>query len=467
VNTGEVIAGDPSQGESFVVGEAVNVAARLEQAAGPGEILIGDATYRLVRDVTTTSPLEPLRVKGKSESVTAWTLVDVPRTPFPARGLESPLIGRDREVAALEGMFERTVESRSCELVTVMGPAGVGKSRLTREFLPGLGSRTTVLVGRCLPYGEGITFWPIIEVLKTASGVRDGDTPDEARMKIAELLDGPDATLIGERLSALMGLTDATPGVQETFWAVRRLFDQLATRRPLVVVFDDIHWAEPTFLDLLEYLADSLGGVPAFLVCLARPELLEVRGGWMTTKANASLVTLRSLSDIQTDGLIRNLVGGAELAPSARARIADAAEGNPLFVEETLRMLIDDGVLTEVAGAWTASNDLSELTIPPTINALLTARLDRLDDEERSVIERASVIGRVFWWGAVEEMTPEEQRPRVGSQLQSLARKELIRPDRSDLRDEDAFRFTHSLIADAAYNGIPKSSRAQLHERFA
>ena len=467
VNTGEVIAGDPSQGESFVVGEAVNVAARLEQAASPGEILIGDATYRLVRDVATTSPIEPLRVKGKSELVTAWNLVDVPPTPLAARGLESPLIGRDKEVAALEDMFEQTVESRSCELVTVMGPAGVGKSRLTREFLPRLGNRTTVVVGRCLPYGEGITFWPIIEVLKTAAGISDGHSPDEARAKIAELLEGPDATLVVERLSALMGLTDVTPGVQETFWAVRKLFDELATRRPLVVVFDDIHWAEPTFLDLLEYLADALDGVPAFLVCLARPELLEVRGGWMTSKANASLITLRSLSDVQTDGLIRNLLGGAELADEARARISEAAEGNPLFVEETLRMLIDDDVLVAVAGTWTARGDLAGLTIPPTINALLTARLDRLDDEERSVIERASVIGRLFWWGAVEEMSPEEQRPRVGSQLQSLARKELIRPDRSDLREEDAFRFTHSLIGDAAYNGIPKSVRAQLHERFA
>lgn len=467
VNTGEVIAGDPSQGQSFVVGEAVNVAARLEQAADPGEILIGEATYRLVRDVATTSPIEPLRVKGKAEPVAAWNLVDVPPTALAARGLESPLIGRDKEVAALEDMFERTVESRACELVTVMGPAGVGKSRLTREFVPRLERGTTVVVGRCLPYGEGITFWPIIEVLKTLGGITDGDSPDEARSKIAEQLEGPDAALVVERLSALMGLTDATPGVQETFWAVRKLFDELATRRPLVVVFDDIHWAEPTFLDLLEYLADSLDNVPVFLVCLARPELLEVRGGWMTSKANAFLITLRSLSDAHTDGLIRNLLGGAELADEARARIADAAEGNPLFVEETLRMLIDDGVLIAVAGAWTASGDLSGLTIPPTINALLTARLDRLDDEERSVIERASVIGRVFWWGAVEEMSPEEQRPRVGSRLQSLARKELIRPDRSDLREEDAFRFTHSLIADAAYNGIPKSIRAQLHERFA
>ncbi len=467
VNTGEVIAGDSSKGESFVVGEAVNVAARLEQAAGPGEILIGEATYRLVRDVSTTAPIQPLQVKGKSESVAAWNLVDVAPTPVATRGLESPLIGRDRELAALENVLQRTVESRSCELVTVMGPAGVGKSRLTRDFLPRLDSGTTVVVGRCLPYGEGITFWPIVEVLRAAAGISDAHSPDEARTKIAELVEGPDAALVRARLAALMGLADVMPGVQETFWAVRKLFDELAARRPLVVVFDDIHWAEPTFLDLLEYLVDSLVGVPVLLVCLARPELLEVRGDWMTSKSNASLVTLRSLSDAEMAGLIRNLLRGAELAEEARARIADAAEGNPLFVEETLRMLIDDGLLSADAGTWTAADDLASLTIPPTINSLLTARLDRLDEEERAVIERASVIGRVFWWGAVAECAPEEQRPRVGSRLQSLVRKELIRPDRSDLLEEDAFRFTHILIRDAAYNGIPKSVQAQLHECFA
>ena len=467
VNTGEVIAGDPSRGESFVVGEAVNVAARLEQAAGPDQIVIGGGTYRLVRDVAATAPIAPLRVKGKSEPVAAWNLLDVALTPTTRRGLESPLIGRDRELATLKQMFQRTVGSGSCELVTVIGPAGVGKSRLTREFVRSLDDRTTVLVGRCLPYGEGITFWPIVEVLRAATGISDVHSPDEARRRITALLKGADAPLVSARLAGLMGLANVTPGVQETFWAVRKWLDELAARQPLVVVFDDIHWAEPTFLDLLEYLVDALDGVPVLLVCLARPELLELRGGWMTSKASASLITLRSLSDAEMSGLIKNLLGGAELADEARARIAGAAEGNPLFVEETLRMLIDDGLLSAAAGTWTAHDDLSSMTIPLTIHALLTARLDRLVEEERSVIECASVIGRVFWWGAVAEMSPEEQRPRVGSQLQSLARKELIRPDRSDLREEDAFRFTHSLIADAAYSGIPKGVRAELHERFA
>jgi class 3 adenylate cyclase/tetratricopeptide (TPR) repeat protein len=466
VNTGEVIAGDASAGESFVVGDAVNVAARLQQGAARGEILIGDSTYRLARDVVTAATQRSLDVKGKDEPVQAWSVIEITPEPVVARRLESPLIGRDAELAAVEAAFARA-RSGSCQLLTLMGPAGVGKSRLVRELVPRLGAETRLLVGRCLPYGEGITFWPIVEVLRTVTGMSGTESPEDARAKIAAVVEGPEADLVCQRLAALLGLAEAVPVVQETFWAIRRLLAGLASRSPLVVVLDDVHWGEATFLDLLEYLADWLGDSPVLLICLARPELLEARGNWMTAKPNASLVNVTSLTNDQMDGLIRNLVGGATLEDDARARIGDAAEGNPLFVEETLRMLVDDGVLRPGAGVWTVIGDLAELTIPPTINALLAARLDRLDAGERTVVERASVIGRVFWWGAVAAMSPPEERATVGSQLQSLARKELIRPDRSDLPDEDAFRFTHVLVRDAAYAGIPKAVRADLHERFA
>src|SRR6266508_2131473 len=381
VNTGEVIAGDPSRGEAFVVGDAVNVAARLEQTAEPGTVLIGDATYRLVRDAAIVDAVPPLSLKGKTELLTAWRLLDVvPAASGWSRRLDSPLVGRVEELEALQEAFRRTVRNRTCELVTATGAAGVGKSRLSSEFLSRLGTGPRIVRGHCLPYGEGITFWPIVEVLRDAAGIGDADTADEARLKIRRLLAGPDAALADERLAALLGVAVVTPGVQETFWAVRKLFEELSTRQPLVVVFDDIHWAEPTFLDLLEYLVSWLRDSPVMLVCLARPELLEVRGGWLAGKANASLITLGALSEGQIEGLIENLLGGSQLAEEARARIAAAAEGNPLFVEETLQMLVDDGLLRRVDGTWIVSGDLSNLTVPPTIQALLTARLDRLDE---------------------------------------------------------------------------------------
>jgi tetratricopeptide (TPR) repeat protein len=285
---------------------------------------------------------------------------------------------------------------------------------------------------------------------------------------IARLLEpDPDAEAIAQRLAGLLGLAETAPGVQETFWSIRKLMEAMAARTPVVAAFDDIQWAEPTFLDLLEYLVDALRDVPVLLVCLARPELLEVRGTWMTGKANAALLSLDPLTENETTGLIQHLLKGGRLSDDAHAQIATAAEGNPLFVEETLRMLVDDGLLVPLNGSWSLTGDVSALSIPPTIHALLAARLDRLEDEERAVIERASVIGRDFWWGAVEAMFPERDRPNVGACLQSLTRKELIGPHRSELLDEDAFRFAHLLIADAAYRAIPKASRADLHERFA
>jgi class 3 adenylate cyclase/tetratricopeptide (TPR) repeat protein len=469
VNTGEVVTADSSHGASFLAADAINVAARLEQAAEPGEIIIGDATYRLVRDAVTADPISALTVKGKSEPLRAWKLIDVaPDAPGWARRLDSPLMDRKRELEQLKEVLGRSVDAEACELVTLMGPAGVGKSRLANEFLSTLDDRVRVVSGRCLPYGEGITFWPIVEVLRDAAGIDRPDSPEIARSKIHKLVEHrSDSVLVAERLAALLGVSGSTTGIQETFWAVRQAFEGLGARRPLVVVFDDIHWGEPTFLDLLEYLVDWVRGVPLMLVCLARPELLEVRGAWLTAKPNAALLKLQSLTQTEVEELISNLLGGAQLVDEARSHLIDTAEGNPLFVEETLRMLVDDNLLAPMDGSWIATGDLAHLTIPPTIHAVLTARLARLEDEERAVIERASVVGRVFWWGAIAELSPSEERSRVGNRLQSLVRKELIRPGPSDPTEEDAFSFTHILIRDAAYSGIPKATRAELHERFA
>jgi class 3 adenylate cyclase/tetratricopeptide (TPR) repeat protein len=474
MNTGEVLAREPGHGQSLVVGDAVNVAARLEQVAKPGEVLMGEDTYRLVHEAVSAEQVGPLELRGKAAPVPAWRLLEVVADAAGwSRRLDSPLVDREHELTQLEDAFVRVADGGTCELVTVMAPAGAGKSRLTGELLSRLGSRAKVLQGRCLPYGEGITFWPIMSVLMDAVSMEERDSESEARRKISELLasngdhGGADTELVCDALAPLMGFGTEAVGIQETYWAVRKLLERLGDRRPLVVVFDDIHWGEATFLDLLEYLADWIRSAPVLVLCQARPELLDARPGWMTAKENASVVTLRALSTAQTEGLIRGLVGGTELPPEARARIAAVAEGNPLFVEETLRMLVDHDLLRSREGRWTVTGDLSSIAIPPTIHALLTARLDRLEPEEREVIQRGSAMGRSFWWGAVAELSPPELRPRIGACLQSLVRKELIEPDRSEIRQQDAFRFTHILVRDAAYQGIPKAARAAMHARLA
>jgi class 3 adenylate cyclase/tetratricopeptide (TPR) repeat protein len=464
IDTGEVIAGDPGQGQSFVVGNAVNTAARLEQSAQSDEILVGETTHRLVRDAVVFEEVAPVDAKGKARPVRAWRVQGVvPGAPGWSRRLDSPLVGRDAELNLLSTMLEEANAERGCLVATIIGAAGVGKSRLTNEFVRSIATSATVASGRCLPYGEGITFWPLAEVLRDMAGVGDRDTAEEVSARIDSLIaPGEDAELIRERLSGVLGLR-AAPGIQETFWAVRRLFEQVGDQG-LVVVFDDIHWAEPTFLDLLEYLAVFIQATPILIVCLARPELLEQRHSWMATNPNSRVVSLAALTDAESDGLITNLIGGADVPPSARARIAEVAEGNPLFVEETLRMLVDDGLLEPSDGSWTVTADITDLSIPTTIQTLLSARLDRLPEAERTVLERASVIGRVFWWSALDALSPGPERAGLTSALQSLVRKELIRPDRTELRQEDAFRFTHILIRDAAYLGIPKATRADLHE---
>jgi class 3 adenylate cyclase/tetratricopeptide (TPR) repeat protein len=469
LNTGEVIAGELGPGRSFAVGDAVNVAARLEQAAPPGEILIGESTYRLVVDAVVADPAEPMTVKGKPIAIAARRLLEVlPGAPGWRRRLDSPLVGRENELERLQDAFTQAVATGACRAFTVMGAAGVGKSRLTDEFLARLEGRTRVVRGRCLPYGEGITFWPVVELLRDASSISEGDGPTEARARLEGALSGvKDGALVAERLAALLGLAESAPGIQQTFWAVRQLLEQLAAREPLIVVFDDIQWGEPTFLDLVEYVLDWTRSRPVILLCLARPELLEARPGWMTGKPNATVLWLQPLSDMETEQLIENLVGETQLLADVRVRIARMAEGNPLFVEETLRMLVDDGLLRLEGGSWRATGNLSSIAIPPTIQALLAARLDRLEPEERAVLQRASVVGRVFWWEAVSALSPQDLRSQLSSRLQSLTRKELIHPSFSTPGEEEALEFTHILVRDAAYREIPKALRAELHERLA
>jgi class 3 adenylate cyclase/tetratricopeptide (TPR) repeat protein len=450
VNTGEVVAGDPAEAQMLVTGDAVNVAARLEQAAAPGEILIGEATRRLVSDAVRVEEVGALELRGKEDGVFSWRLLEVfEEAPAFERRLDTPLVGREGEVAQMRQAFDRAVEQRLPYLFTVLGPAGIGKSRLAAELAADLADRAEVLTGRCLPYWDGITFWPLYEIVAELAGESDDPRPAIARA----VGDAETAPLVAERVATAVGRSEGPASTEETFWAVRKLFEALARERPLVLVLEDIHWAEPTFLDLVDNVADWSRDAPVFLLCLARQDLLEKRPAWGGGKLNATTILLRPLSDTEASALIDALTGKAGLSPAARGRIAAAAEGNPLFVEQMLAMVEERG------GAD------GELEVPPTIQALLAARLDRLGAEEREVLERSSVIGRRFWAGAVAELCAGP-RPALGETLALLVRKELVEPDQSMVPGEEGYRFRHQLIRDAAYAGIPKEVRAELHERF-
>ena len=451
VNTGEVVAGDPADGHAFVTGDTVNVAARLEQAAAPGEILIGETTRRLVQDAVRVEPIGSLSLKGKEDGVLSWRLLEVlAEAPAFARRLDSPLVGRRAELAQVRQAFEHTVQERAAYLFTVLGAAGIGKSRLASELGASLAEDARVLTGRCLPYGDGITYWPLFEIVRELVGEAEDPRPAIARLVAEE--EAADA--IAERIAAALGRSDEAASAEETFWAVRKLFEALAQDRPLVVVFEDVHWAEPTFLAMVEHVADWSRDAPIFLLCLARPELLEMRPSWAGGKLSATSVLLRPLTDTESGVLIDHLQGAVALPVAARTKIAEAADGNPLFVEQMVAMVAEGG-------------SVGEVEVPPTIQALLAARLDRLGAEERAVIERASVIGKRFWAAAVEGLLDEGGRGKVAECLQLLVRKELIGPDRSIVPGQDGYRFHHLLIRDAAYGAIPKEARADLHERFA
>ena len=413
VMTGEVVTGTE---ERLATGDAVNVAARLEQAAQPGEVLIGDPTLQLVGDACEVVRVEPLALKGKADPVAAYRLLRV--LSAPERRHDSLFVGRGREQVILQEAWSRVQAERRCELVTIVGDAGVGKSRLAAELVAS--SNAKVVRGRCLPYGEGITYWPVVEVLKQLG-----------------LLPGNDVAAAAIR--SLLGETEAATSPDELAWAFRKTLEEAAAEQPLVVVFDDIQWGEETFLDLVEHVALMSSGAAILLLCIARRELTERRPAWPVT------LRLEPLGDDDVEELIAQ-----RIPEELREKITRASGGNPLFIEEMLAM---------------AEEADGKVVVPPTLQALLGARLDQLETAERSVLERGSVEGEIFHRGAVQALAPDETQ--VAPRLAALVRKELIRSNATQLAGEDGFRFRHLLIRDAAYDALPKATRVDLHQRFA
>jgi class 3 adenylate cyclase/tetratricopeptide (TPR) repeat protein len=407
VNTGEVVTGTE---ERLATGDAVNVAARLQQAAAPDQILIGEATLELVRGAVEIGPVELLELKGKAEPVAAHRLVSARAAP--ERSHESRFVGREAELRSIQEAWEGAATGQ-CEIVTVVGDPGIGKSRLVAEALATLDVRA--VRGRCLPYGEGITYWPVVEVIKQLGAV-------------------PSDVSAAGSIRALLGEAEEGTSAEEIGWAFRKLLEEQA---PLVVVFDDIQWGEQTFLDLVEGIALLSAGWPILIVCMARPELLTSRGDWPVT------LRVGPLPAAAVDELI------APLPSELRERISRAAGGNPLFLTEMVTM----------------ARETHDVDVPPTLRALLAARLDQLEPAERTVLEHGAVEGELFHRGAVQALTPEEIQ--VTPRLALLTRKDLIRPDQAQLPGDDGFRFRHLLIRDAAYEALPKASRVELHRRFA
>ncbi len=448
VNTGEVIVGETTSDQKLATGDAVNVAARLEQAAQAGEVLLGESTYDLVRDAVVAEPAPAVEAKGKSLPLAAWRLVGLqPDVPAFTRPIRTPFVGRGRELAELSEAYDAVVRESSCRLATIVGPPGIGKSRLAREAL-GSFREAQPVVGRCAAYGEGVTYLPLADIVRQIAGA-------EPEPVLTKLLGGIERGSVATRLiMGALGANDEPGSPEETAWAFRRLFEALASSGPLVVVVDDIHWADETLLDLLEYLVGFSSGAPILLLCLARPDVFDVRPSWGSPRTGTTLVSLSPLRNDESEGLIEGLLGDDEVTPALRDRIVDVAGGNPLFVEQMLAMLADDPEAADEA-------------VPATLQALLAARIDRLEPDERVVLQRASVEGRLFHRGAVAELLSPRSADGLGGILLTLARKELVRPDRSLFEGDDGFRFNHVLIRDVAYASMPKELRADLHARLA
>ncbi len=479
VNSGRAVTGG-AEG-LLVTGDVVNLAARLQQNAEPGEAVVGSLTEELTRQAIEYAARPPILAKGKVEPIKAFTVVRarsaVPRQERGLPMLQAPLVGRERELRLLLDTFERVSEERRAHLFTVIGNAGVGKSRLVREALNRIATQSPVRVlrGRCLPYGKGITYWPLMEILREDAGVLPGDDREAAIGKLerrASSLFPAEAQRGAVRnwLAVLLGLeplTDSLTNVSgapidvQLGWAVRQYLQAIAMTEPLVVVVDDLQWAEPAVIQLLEQTALRISDHPILLLCIARPELREAHAGWGASTANATSISLNPLSASETQALIAQLLEVEELPADLRQRLIERSEGNPLFCEEFLRMLIDEMRLVRVEDRWRAATKAADLRVPESIHALLAARLDGLPKEEKRSLEAASIVGERFTAAQVTAIVPNEDTP---SALERLLLKGLVREDSTG--PEPGLRFKHLLIRDVAYEAIPKDERAEFHERF-
>ena len=481
VNTGEAVVAlgaRPEAGEGFVTGDVVNVASRLQGAAPVGGVVVGELTHRPTRDVIEYEELAPVSVKGKAEPIPIWRAIAA-RSRFGVDiepGTSTPLIGRLGELSLLQGLFERVLRDQTPHLVTLSGEPGVGKSRLTREFrtfIDDLPDLVSWRQGRCLPYGEGITFWALSEIVKSHAGIRENDGPEEAAAKLAVAVeiveDEREREWIRARLGPLIGIGEETAVAEreESFAAWRGFLEAIAATGPFVLVIEDLHWADPSMLAFVEHLSDWTSGVSLFVLCTARPELYEREPSWGGGKRNHTAVSLSPLSSEETAQLIAVLLDQTVLPAETQRALLDRAGGNPLYAEEFIRMLVDRGVLVRRGASWDLTAGEGDIPVPENVHALIAARLDTLPAERKALLQDAAVIGKVFWAGALAEMGALDP-DAVRADLHELARKELLRPARrSSIEGETEYAFSHLLIRDVAYGQIPRTQRAAGHRSAA
>lgn len=479
VNTGEGlvnISARPQSGEGMVTGDVVNTASRLQEVAPVNGVVVGAITFRSTKDLIVYEEMEPVSVKGKPEPVPVWRAVSA-RSRF---GVDvetrypTPFIGRDLDLTTLTTSFQRTLRESSLQLVTVVGEPGVGKSRLLAEFASYVDKQKEIVYwrqGRSLPYGEGITFWALGEIVKAQAGINESDSPEVATDKIAAAVgavvgDESDRAWLQTRLAPLVGITSTGGGSaakEESFTAWLRFLESIATRGPLALVFEDLHWADASLLEFIEHLVEWSTGVPILIVGTARPELFEKHPNWAGGSRNATTISLSPLTDSETAQLVSGLLSQAVLPAEIHAALLERAGGNPLYAEEFIRMLSDRGVLRQ-KGRSLALDPEADIPMPDNVQALIAARLDTLPAERKSLLHNAAVIGKVFWSGALASLSDVDDIT-VRRSLQELVRKELVRPARvTSMEGQQEYSFWHALVRDVCYGQIPRAARGHKHE---